>query len=243
MIRCEGLTLRFGRNTVLDAVDFTVPTGQTLGLIGAGGAGKSCVLKLICGLLSPTSGRIWVDEDEVTALDETALMAVRGRIGMVFQNYALFDFLDVGDNIGFPLVQQGRHTPEVIRERVTRRLAQVSLPGIERRMPSDLSGGMKKRVCLARAIVHDPPIMLCDDPTAGLDPVTTNRIFLLLKQLQRENGATAIIVSHEVGYLRPICDQFLMLDHGKVIFRGTAAEGLAHTDARVRQFMSGEGVE
>lgn len=243
MIRCEGLTLRFGRNTVLDAVDFTVPTGQTLGLIGAGGAGKSCVLKLICGLLAPSSGRIWVDDDEVTALDETALMAVRGRIGMVFQNYALFDFLDVGDNIGFPLVQQGRHTPEVIRERVARRLAQVSLPGIERRMPSDLSGGMKKRVCLARAIVHDPPIMLCDDPTAGLDPVTTNRIFLLLKQLQRENGATAIIVSHEVGYLRPICDQFLMLDHGKVIFRGTAAEGLAHTDARVRQFMSGEGVE
>ncbi len=243
MIRCEGLTLRFGRNTVLDAVDFTVPTGQTLGLIGAGGAGKSCVLKLICGLLAPTSGRIWVDDDEVTALDETALMAVRGRIGMVFQNYALFDFLDVGDNIGFPLVQQARHTPDEIRERVTRRLAQVSLPGIERRMPSDLSGGMKKRVCLARAIVHDPPIMLCDDPTAGLDPVTTNRIFLLLKQLQRENGATAIIVSHEVGYLRPICDQFLMLDHGQVIFRGTAAEGLAHTDLRVRQFMSGEGVE
>jgi phospholipid/cholesterol/gamma-HCH transport system ATP-binding protein len=243
LIRCEGLTLRFGRNTVLDAVDFTVPTGQTLGLIGAGGAGKSCVLKLICGLLAPTSGRIWVDDDEVTALDETALMAVRGRIGMVFQNYALFDFLDVGDNIGFPLVQQARHTPDEIRERVTRRLAQVSLPGIERRMPSDLSGGMKKRVCLARAIVHDPPIMLCDDPTAGLDPVTTNRIFLLLKQLQRENGATAIIVSHEVGYLRPICDQFLMLDHGQVIFRGTAAEGLAHTDLRVRQFMSGEGVE
>ncbi len=243
MIRCEGLTLRFGRNTVLDAVDFTVPTGQTLGLIGAGGAGKSCVLKLICGLLAPTSGRIWVDDDEVTALDETALMAVRGRIGLVFQIYALFDFLDVGDNIGFPLVQQARHTPDEIRERVTRRLAQVSLPGIERRMPSDLSGGMKKRVCLARAIVHDPPIMLCDDPTAGLDPVTTNRIFLLLKQLQRENGATAIIVSHEVGYLRPICDQFLMLDHGQVIFRGTAAEGLAHTDLRVRQFMSGEGVE
>lgn len=185
MIRCEGLTLRFGRNTVLDAVDFTVPTGRTLGLIGAGGAGKSCVLKVICGLMRPTAGRIWVDDDEVTALDETALMAVRGRIGMVFQNYALFDFLDVGDNIGFPLVQQARHTPEEITARVTRRLAQVSLPGIERRMPSDLSGGMKKRVCLARAIVHDPPIMLCDDPTAGLDPVTTNRIFLLLKQLQR----------------------------------------------------------
>jgi phospholipid/cholesterol/gamma-HCH transport system ATP-binding protein len=243
LIRCEGLTLRFGRNTVLDAVDFTVPTGRTLGLIGAGGAGKSCVLKVICGLMRPTAGRIWVDDDEVTALDETALMAVRGRIGMVFQNYALFDFLDVGDNIGFPLVQQARHTPEEITARVTRRLAQVSLPGIERRMPSDLSGGMKKRVCLARAIVHDPPIMLCDDPTAGLDPVTTNRIFLLLKQLQRENDATAIIVSHEVGYLRPICDEFLMLDHGKVIFRGTAAEGLAHADPQVRQFMSGEGVE
>lgn len=243
MIRCEGLTLRFGRSTVLEDVSFEVPTGRTLGLIGAGGAGKSCVLKLLCGLLRPTAGRVFIDDDEVSALDETDLMAVRGRVGMVFQNYALFDFLNVGDNIGFPLVQQGGLSAEEIATRVARRLSQVSLPGIEARMPSDLSGGMKKRVCLARAMIHDPPVMLCDDPTAGLDPVTTNRIFLLLKQLQRENGATALIVSHEVGYLRPICEQFVMLDHGRVIFRGTGEEGLRHADPRVRQFMSGEGVE
>jgi phospholipid/cholesterol/gamma-HCH transport system ATP-binding protein len=243
VIRCEGLTLRYGRTTVLEDVGFEVPTGKTLGLIGAGGAGKTCVLKLICGLIRPQAGRILVDDDEITALDETALMAVRGRIGMIFQNYALFDFLNVGDNIAFPLVQQGGVPADEIRARVTRRLAQVSLPGIEARMPSDLSGGMKKRVCLARAIVHDPPIMLCDDPTAGLDPVTTNRIFLLLKHLQAENAATAIIVSHEVGYLRPICDEFVMLDHGRVIFRGTAEAGLAHADPRVRQFLSGEVVD
>jgi phospholipid/cholesterol/gamma-HCH transport system ATP-binding protein len=243
VIRCEGITLRFGRTTVLEDVSFEVPTGSTLGLIGAGGAGKSCVLKLICGLIRPQAGRIFVDDQEVTALDETALMAVRGRIGMIFQNYALFDFLNVGDNIAFPLVQQGGLDPETIRSRVARRLAQVSLPGIEARMPSDLSGGMKKRVCLARAIVHDPPIMLCDDPTAGLDPVTTNRIFLLLKQLQDENSATALIVSHEVGYLRPLCDRFVMLEHGRVIFRGTSDEGLGHADPRVRQFLSGEVVD
>lgn len=235
--------MRFGRNTVLEDVSFSVPTRGTLGLIGAGGAGKSLVLKLICGLLRPTAGRIVVDDDEVTALSETELMRVRGRIGMIFQNYALFDFLNVGDNIAFPLVQQGGLDAETIRARVTRRLMQVSLAGIESRMPSDLSGGMKKRVCLARAIIHDPPIMLCDDPTAGLDPVTTNRIFLLLHALQQENEATAIIVSHEVGYLRPICDTFVMLDRGRVIFAGTAEEGLAHADPRVRQFLSGEGVE
>ncbi len=243
MIRCEHLTLKFGNSTVLDDVSLEVPPGGTMGLIGAGGAGKSCVLKLICGLIKPTSGRIFVDGAEVTALSETELMQVRGHIGMVFQNYALFDFLNVGDNIAFPLVQQGKLPAEAIRERVSRRLQQVSLPGIESRLPEDLSGGMKKRVCLARAIIHDPPIMLCDDPTAGLDPVTTNRIFLLLKQLQRENKATAIVVSHEVGYLRPLCDRFVMLDHGKVIFSGTEAEGLRHADPRVVQFLSGEGVE
>lgn len=240
MIRLEHVTKRFGGATVLDDVTLTVPTGGTLGLIGAGGAGKSLVLKLVCGLLRPDGGRVFIDDDEVSALSETALMRVRGRIGMIFQNYALFDYLTVGDNIGFPLARLGTVSADEVRARVRRRLEQVHLPGIEAMLPGELSGGMKKRVCLARATVHDPPVMLCDDPTAGLDPVTTNRIFALLKRLQSENGATAIIVSHEVDYLRPICDAFAMLEQGRLVFWGSYAEALASPLASVRAFVAGE---
>ena len=216
MIRLENVSKSFGGALVLDDVSFEVPTGGTLGLVGEGGSGKSLALKVVCGLVRPDRGRVLVDEDEVSALSETALMPVRARIGMVFQNYALFDYLDVADNIAFPLRQLGGYAPDDVRARVRRRLEQVHLPDIAHLMPSELSGGMKKRVCLARATIHDPPILLCDDPTAGLDPVTTNRIFRLLKQLQAETGATAIIVSHEVDYLRPICDEFVLLERGRV---------------------------
>ncbi len=215
MIRLQNVSKSFEGALVLDDVSFEVPTGGTLGLVGEGGAGKSLALKVVCGLVRPDSGRVWVDDDEVSALSETALMPVRARIGMVFQNFALFDYLDVAGNIAFPLEQLGGTPPEEVEARVRRRLEQVHLPGIAHLMPAELSGGMKKRVCLARATIHDPPILLCDDPTAGLDPVTTNRIFRLLKQLQAETGATAIIVSHEVGYLKPICDDFVLLEQGR----------------------------
>lgn len=243
MIRLEHVTKRFGKVTVLDDVSLEIPRLGTLGLIGEGGAGKSLILKLICGLIDPDEGKVFVDGEEMSALSETARMPIRGRIGMIFQNYALFDYLTVGANIGFPLTQAGGVARAEITRRVERRLEQVHLPGIGYRMPGQLSGGMKKRVCLARATIHDPPIMLCDDPTAGLDPVTTNRIFRLLKDLQAENAATAVIVSHEVEYLKPICDRFAMLSRGKLIFEGTAAEGEQSSDPAVRRFMTGEGIE
>lgn len=240
MIRLDHVTKRFGGATVLDDVSLHVPAGGTLALIGEGGAGKSLILKLICGLIEPDEGRVFVDGQEISAMPEHARMAVRGRIGMIFQNYALFDYLTVARNIGFPLKQIGVEPAEIAR-RVQRRLDQVHLPDIGDRMPSELSGGMKKRVCLARATVHDPPIMLCDDPTAGLDPVTTNRIFRLLKDLQAENAATAVIASHEVEYLKPICDRFAMLERGRLVFEGTAEEG-AQAGPDVRRFMTGEGI-
>lgn len=243
MIRLENVTKRFGGITVLDAVNLHVPAGGTLGVIGEGGAGKSLILKLICGLIDPDEGRVIVDGQVISDLPETARMGIRGRIGMIFQNYALFDYLTVGANIGFPLAQAGGVDRVEITRRVERRLEQVHLPGIGHRMPSQLSGGMKKRVCLARATIHDPPIMLCDDPTAGLDPVTTNRIFRLLKDLQAENAATAIIVSHEVEYLKPICDRFAMLEQGRLVFEGTPAEGERSPVPSVRRFMTGEGIE
>lgn len=241
MIRLEHVTKRFDGVTVLDDVSLEVRQGGTLALIGEGGAGKSLILKLICGLIEPDEGRVIVDGQPISALSERARMPIRARIGMIFQNYALFDYLTVAQNIGFPLKQVGTPAAEVAR-RVQRRLDQVHLPDIGERMPGELSGGMKKRVCLARATVHDPPIMLCDDPTAGLDPVTTNRIFRLLKTLQAENDATAVIASHEVDYLKPICDRFAMFERGKLVFEGTAAEG-AQAGPAVRRFMTGEGIE
>ncbi len=277
VIRLEGVCKSFGGVPVLHDISFEVAPGETLGLIGAGGAGKTLILKLICGLIEPDAGHIWVEGTEINRLSEAQRMTVRTRIGMIFQNYALFDFLSVGENIAFPLRQRGRAPADVaaravvtqsapareptsaaerrgnpsdsltfsaaeIAARVTRRLAQVHLPGIEHKLPSELSGGMKKRVCLARATIHDPPIMLCDDPTAGLDPVTTQRIFALLMQLRAENTATALVVSHEVDALRGICDRFAMLEAGRLIFQGTADEA-AHGPAAVRRFMLGEGIE
>jgi phospholipid/cholesterol/gamma-HCH transport system ATP-binding protein len=191
-------------------------------------------------LLRPDAGRVFVDEDEVTALDEEALMRVRSRIGMVFQNYALFDFMTVGENVAFPLEQLGGVPTDEIQRRSARRLEQVSLPGVGQKLPSELSGGMKKRVCLARAMVHDPPVMLCDDPTAGLDPVTTNRIFALLAQLRAENAATAIIVSHEVEALWRLCDHVVLLEAGRVAFAGTLAEADASPLPGLRAFLKGE---
>jgi phospholipid/cholesterol/gamma-HCH transport system ATP-binding protein len=240
VIRLEQVTLRREGVALLEDVSLEVPTGQTLALIGAGGAGKTLILKSICGLLRPDEGRVFVDEDEVTALDEDALMRVRGRIGMVFQNYALFDFMTVGENVAFPLEQLGGVAADEVRRRAARRLDQVSLPGVEQKLPSELSGGMKKRVCLARAMVHDPPVMLCDDPTAGLDPVTTNRIFALLAQLRAENAATAIIVSHEVEALWRLCDHVVLLEAGRVAFAGTLAEADASTLPGLRAFLKGE---
>ncbi|MCA9544279.1 MAG: ATP-binding cassette domain-containing protein, partial [Myxococcales bacterium] len=187
--------------------------------------------------LRPDAGRIWLDDDEVTALGERALMRVRAKIGMVFQNYALFDYLTVGENIGFPLTRLGDASAADIAAKVALRLAQVHLPGIEARFPGELSGGMKKRVCVARATVHDPPFLLCDDPTAGLDPVTTNRIFGLLKALQAEHGATLLIVSHEVAALAPLCDRFVMLRAGQVVFDGPPDQAHTAEDPEVRAFV------
>ena len=236
MIRLDGATVVRDGARLLEDVSFTVPTGQALALIGAGGAGKSLILKLICGLIRPDAGRVFVDDDEISALDEVQLMAARRRIGMVFQNYALFDFVDVGENVAFPLRQWGELSAAEIDARVARRLAQVNLTDAASKPTSALSGGMKKRVCLARATVHDPPVMLCDDPTAGLDPVTTNRIFALLTQLRAENAATTIIVSHEVEALRQTCDRVALLERGRVVYDGAMTDAAQSEHAGLRAF-------
>ncbi|MBU0553587.1 ATP-binding cassette domain-containing protein [Myxococcota bacterium] len=238
MIELRGVGVAFNARAALSDISFRVERGETLGIIGAGGAGKTLILKLICGLLRPSQGQVIFDGQALGGLDERALMRLRGRMGMIFQNNALFDFMSVGDNIAFPLRRLGEVDEAALQAKVHQRLEEVALPRAYDQLPQALSGGMKKRVCLARATIHDPELMLCDDPTAGLDPVTTNRIFRLLKATQARNRATALIVSHEVEDLQEICDRLLMLEGGRMIFWGSVAEARGGPEG-VREFLMG----
>lgn len=237
-IRCEGLTKRFGRAVALDGVSLAVAPGTMLGLIGPGAAGKSLIVKIICGLMKPDAGHAWVDGQDMTALKEAQLQAMRAKIGMVFQNYALFDFMNVGDNIALPLRMQGDVPEGEVRDRVAQILEQVALPGIQHKLPSELSGGMKKRVSFARAVIRKPPIVIYDDPTAGLDPVTSAKIFALLQEMQRA-GTTSVTISHDMDGIKPLCDAWALIDRGRVVFTGSTAAFEASDDPLVKAFWRG----
>ena len=220
MIRLEGITKYHAGRPVLEDVSLEVPESTNLGLIGPGGAGKSLLLKIVCGLVEPDAGRVYIGETCVQDLDEPQLERLRFDIGMLFQNYALFDFMNVADNIAFPLRQAGDVGEDEIARRVQAQLDAVDLPGIGHQFPNELSGGMKKRVSFARAVVPEPPIVFYDDPTAGLDPVTSSKIFLLLQAMKTGRGVTSVTISHDIGGIKDICDHFAMLDRGRVIFHG-----------------------
>jgi phospholipid/cholesterol/gamma-HCH transport system ATP-binding protein len=240
LIRIEALTKRFGANTVLDRVSLTVPTGCLYGLVGPGAAGKSVLLKSIVGLVSADEGRIFAGETNVMELSEIELQKAREQFGFLFQNYALFDYMTVGENIAFPLRRRGGFTEDEIKARVAERLKAVSLAGFEERMPSGLSGGQKKRVGVARATVATAPFVLYDEPAAGLDPVTSQKIFNLLRREQRESGATVIMVSSDIDRLLTVTDRVGMLLRGKLVFDGTTEEAKASEIPVVRQFIRGE---
>jgi phospholipid/cholesterol/gamma-HCH transport system ATP-binding protein len=225
---------------VLRDVSLTVPQGCLYGLVGPGASGKSVLLKLLVGLLKPDAGRVLIAGEDVTDLDELHLHRVRQRFGFLFQNYALFDFLSVGENIAFPLRQLGLTDETEVAGRVAERLRAVSLPGFEARAPRGLSGGQKKRVGVARATVTRAPIILYDEPAAGLDPVTSQKIFDLLAREQREAGSTALMVSSDVARLVTVTDRVGMLYKGRLIFDGTTAEALASRHPVVKQFLHGE---
>lgn len=239
MIRIEGVTKYYLGSTVLDDINLEIPAGTNLGLIGPGGAGKSLLLKIIAGLVEPDAGRVFVDGHDVNALGEQDLAALRFSIGMLFQNYALFDSMNVGDNIAFPLRQRGDVPESEIQTRVREQLKLVGLPGIAHQYPRELSGGMKKRVSFCRAVIPEPPLLFYDDPTAGLDPVTSSKIFIHLRRMQQHGGTTAITISHDIDGIKPICDRFALLDRGKVVFHGTRPEIEASQDRLVRQFWDG----
>lgn len=239
MIELRGLSKTFDR-PVLSGVDIRIPDGCLTGLIGPGASGKSLVLKAICGLIRPDQGSVHVDGRDVLAMNALELGEYRKRIGMVFQNNALFDFMTVADNIAFPLRRLWSVDDAEVEYRVSERLERVGLRGFENRLPAGLSGGQKKRVAVARATVTNAPIVLYDEPAAGLDPVTSQRIFDLLREEQQRAKSTVVMVSSDVDRLLSVTDRVGMMHRGTVVFEGTTDEALRTNDPMVRQFLRGE---
>jgi phospholipid/cholesterol/gamma-HCH transport system ATP-binding protein len=236
MIQFENLHKRFGLRVVLDGFTLTIPEGQTTVLMGYSGTGKSVALKHIVGLLEPDAGHVVVDELVVGDLDYDALMRLRARIGFVFQFAALFDSLSVRENLALGLRRQGLH-PDEIDTRVAESLRLVELPGIEDRSPAELSGGMRKRVGIARAIALRPRYILYDEPTTGLDPVTTAAMDDLMVRARQELGATSVVVTHDLASAFTIADRIAFLNEGRVRLAGTVQEVRATSDPLVREFI------
>jgi phospholipid/cholesterol/gamma-HCH transport system ATP-binding protein len=225
--------------TLLRGVTLNIPQGCLYGLIGPGASGKSVLLKVMTGLMKPDEGTVRIGEHVVTGASELDVQEVRKRIGMLFQNNALFQHLTVFENIAFPLRRLYSLPEDEVRARVKERLACVSLSGFEDRLPDQLSGGQKKRVGVARATVTRAPLVLYDEPAAGLDPVTSQKIFDLLRSEQRAAKATAVMVSSDLDRLLTVADRVGMMLRGELIFDGTTAEARASQEPRVRQFVNG----
>ncbi len=238
MIRVEHVSKSFAQPVLRD-VSLTVPKGCLYGLIGPGASGKSVLVKMLAGLVRPGSGRVFVDDRDLFTLADLELTAFRLRFGMLFQNNALFDYMTVAENIAFPLRRLSSLSEDEIRERVEERLRVVSLPGFGDRMPSGLSGGQKKRVGVARATVTRADIVLYDEPAAGLDPVTSQKIFDLLRAEQRAAGSTVVMVSSDLDRLLTVTDRVGMMYRGRLVFDGTTDEARTSADPYVRQFVHG----
>jgi len=239
MIQIRGLSKRLGKKQVLDGLDLEIPTGETWVIIGRSGTGKSVLLKHIVGLMKPDQGSIQIDGEDVATMDEAEINEVRKRFGMLFQGAALFDSLNVGDNVGLALREHRVMPEDKIRERVAERLDWVGLSGSEKQRPSDLSGGMRKRVGLARAIAMDPQFILYDEPTTGLDPITADVIDQLIRAMQQRMRVTSVVVTHDLASAYKVGDRIAMLHDGKVVFQGTPEETRASRDPLVKQFIEG----
>jgi len=239
-IRLEGVTKSFGGRKVLDDVTLDVRRKSGFCLLGRSGTGKSVTLKHIIGLMHPDRGRVLVEGRDVTVLGRRELAEVRRRMGFLFQNAALFDSITVGENVAFPMRRHTDSNDKTIRESARAKLADVGLENEYDKMPADLSGGMKKRAALARAMALDPDILLVDEPSAGLDPITSDEIDDLLVDLKKR-GTTIVMVTHDIPSARHVADDLAFLHEGKVIARGTAEE-LEHSEHDlVRAFMRSEG--
>lgn len=238
-IAIQGLSKRFGEKIVLAQTDFLIERGETVVIIGRSGEGKSVLLKHIVRLLEPDAGRVWVDGIEVTALQRRELFELRKRFGMLFQGAALFDSMTIAENLGLGLREHTRMSEREIRDRARECLEMVGLSGAEDRLPSALSGGMRKRAGLARAIVMRPDYILYDEPTTGLDPITADAINDLIVKLQTGLRVTSIVVTHDMASAFKIADRIAMLHRGRIVYADTVAAVRATAHPAVRQFIEG----
>ncbi len=243
LISIRNLHKRLGKQEVLRGFDLDVQTGETLVILGRSGGGKSVLLKHIIGLMKPTSGEVLVGSENIALLSERKLAAVRKKIAILFQGAALFDSMSVEENIAFPLKEGGLKDPKIIAEKVAGALEVVDLAGEQKKMPENLSGGMKKRVGLARAIVSEPSCILYDEPTTGLDPIVADSINRLIRRLQKRLRVTSIVVTHDMKSAFHVADQVAYLHEGRVYFKGTPAELRASPDAVIRNFIEGHSGE
>lgn len=239
MIELKQVSKSFGNRHILNGVNLSVADGETLVILGASGSGKSTILKLIIGLLQPDAGDVLIHGQNVTAITEDAWNKVRRHMGMVFQYSALFDSMTIGENVAFGLRQHENMTEEQIQTVVREKLHMIGLDGIESLMPSSLSGGMKKRVSLARAIALNPEIILYDEPTAGLDPIRSTAISHLIRDMQEKMHVTSIVVTHDMKSAGEIADRMAFLYEGSFLAIGTPDELYQSPDPRVQQFIHG----
>ncbi|MBU4312640.1 MAG: ABC transporter ATP-binding protein [Candidatus Omnitrophica bacterium] len=239
MIEIINLSKSFGNNRVLDNLNLLIKSGETMVIIGRSGCGKSVLLKHMIGLLKPDFGQVIINDRDVCRMEQKELDDLRLKFGMLFQGAALFDSMTVGENVGFALREHTNIAEEIIQEKVAKALNHVGLKGIEDLMPAELSGGMKKRVGLARAICNEPDIILYDEPTTGLDPIMADAINNLIIDLNNKLKVTSIVVTHDMTSAYKIATKVAMLYHGKIVEVGTPDE-IKHTeDPLVRQFVTG----
>ena len=239
MIRVCSLTKKIGQQEILRGVDLEVRTGETLAIIGRSGGGKTVLLKHMIGLMEPDAGEIWVEGQNIIGMNEWQLGAIREKVGILFQGAALFDSMTVEENILFPLRETGERDPKVLRSRIAEMLEVTEMEGQENKMPESLSGGMKKRVGLARAIIRRPSCVLYDEPTAGLDPVVADSINKLIRCLQGRFGITSVVVTHDMKSAFDVADQIAYLHQGRVYFHGTPSELQQSNDPLIQDFLLG----
>jgi phospholipid/cholesterol/gamma-HCH transport system ATP-binding protein len=240
-VELRGVTKTFDGRRVLDRVTLAVPAGRSVCILGRSGTGKSLTLKHIVRLIAPDDGQVFIEGRDITRLSSRELTPIRRRIGFLFQNAALFDSISVGENVAFPLRRHASLDEAELRARVERLLADVGLAGEYDKMPADLSGGMRKRAGLARAMALDPAILLVDEPSAGLDPITSGEIDALLARLRTHAGTTLIVVTHNIDSARAIGDEIVFLDEGRVLAQGPP-DALARSEVPlVREFLRAHG--
>ena len=239
MIEVRDLKKSFGSQKVLDGITFNIEPGESVVIIGRSGCGKSVLLKHLIGLIRPDSGQVLIDDEQITALDERDLLKVRRKFGMLFQSAALFDSLNVEENISFVLRREGSMTQKEIDERVEEVLEMVELPGIQKKKPSELSGGMRKRVGLARAIIYKPEIVLYDEPTTGLDPIVSDSIDQLIIRVRERLKITTVVVTHDTRSMRRVGQRILMMVSGKIYAAGPPEEIFSSEDPLIHRFVNG----